>query len=74
MTHMSQRLMLTALRSARLNGVPFEEEVNGKVSERNVTLNLRDTTEREGPTMDGILAKGELSHSDYNSKRQVFYY
>lgn len=31
MTHMSQRLMLTALRSARLSGVPFEGEVKERI-------------------------------------------
>lgn len=30
-THMSQRLMLTALKSARLNGVPFGTEEKKKV-------------------------------------------
>ena len=54
MTHMSQRLMLTALRSARLNGVPFEEEVNGKVNKRNVTLTCT-IHNGERPTMERIL-------------------
>jgi hypothetical protein len=33
-THMSQRLMLTALKSARLNGVPFGIEERKKGRER----------------------------------------
>lgn len=54
---MSQRLMLTALKSARLNGVPFgiEEEKKGEAKMR-----LRDERERGVKNKNKLKIEPEL--------------
>ena len=59
---MSQRLMLTALKSARLNGVPFgiEERERGKKKNGEAKMRLRDERETGGKNKNKLKIEPEL--------------
>lgn len=56
---MSQRLMLTALKSARLNGVPFGIEEREK-KKGEAKMRLRDERERGGKNKNKLKIEPEL--------------